>query len=569
MEASPLEDLKVEVVIVGSGAAGLTAAIVAKLEGLRVVVLEKDSLIGGTTAISGGVLWIPLSKYGRSQNPQDSRESVFDYLRHDVGELLDSEGVEALLKFGPAMVDYLEARTCVRFGPTTYPDYHPQLPGGADIGRAIVAAPFDLRRLQDDRTKLRPPLSTITFLGMMFNSSNAELKHFFQATRSLPSLAYVVRRFAGHLVEILRYGRPVRSTGGNALAAQLFQATRELGIPVITDANVTSLRIDGARVVGVRGVASRSSFEVAAPRGVVLACGGFSHDAEQTSVRFRQRMGTTGHVSVTPESITGDGIRMACSAGGHMASPRSQPAAWMPISRVPMREGQCIPFPHLLDRYKPGVIAVLRNGKRFTNESNSYHDVGSAAIRASGEEAAAFWLLADSRAIRKYGLGYVKPSPIPLGRHLASGYLTCAHTLERLGQVLGLDEVELAKTVERFNFHARGGKDPEFGRGGTAFNRYLGDPAHKPNPCVAPLERPPFYAIRVTVGDLGTYDGIETDSDGRVRREDSSIVDGLHVVGADRASMMGGNYPGPGINHGPHMTMAYLAALALVNHESQ
>jgi len=567
MAGSSLDGLDVDVVVVGSGAAGLTAAIVARLQGLRVIVLEKDALVGGTTAISGGVLWIPLSRHGRAQNPEDSGSAVAEYLRQDVGELLEAEEVDALVRFGPAMVNCLEANTCVQFGPSSYPDYHPHLPGGADIGRAIIAKPFDLRVLREDRLRLRSPLATITFLGMMFNSSNSELKHFFNATRSIRSMSYVARRLMGHLGEVMRYGRSVRSTGGNALAARLFEATRELGIPVITDAAVTSLRVEAQRVVGVSGKATGSAFGVGARRGVVIACGGFSHDQQLTRERFRHGAGAGGYTSATPASITGDGIRLVQSAGRRLASARSQPAAWMPISLVPQPDGLQLPFPHLLDRYKPGVIAVLRNGKRFTNESNSYHDVGAAAISASGRAEVAFWLVADSRSIRKYGLGYVKPSPLPRGRHIASGYLQCAPTLELLGKALGIDGLALKKTVDAFNEHARGGRDPEFGRGETAFNRYLGDPAHQPNPCIAPLDAAPFYAVRVTVGDLSTYDGIRADVAGRVLRSDDAVVEGLHVVGADRASMMGGAYPGPGINHGPHMTTAYLAALALAGVE--
>lgn len=553
----------VDLVVVGSGAAGLTTAIVGRLLGLEPLVLEKSPLVGGTTAISGGVLWVPLSNHGRPQNPADSHSAVLEYLMHDVGERLDPGEVHALTRFGPAMVNFLESKTSVRFVPSNYPDYHPHLPGGAEIGRAIVAEPFDLRELKDDRARLRPPLETITFFGMMFNSSNAELKHFFQATRSLRSLCYVLKRLAGHAVEVLRYGRSVQATGGNALVARLLKSARDLGIPVVTEADVTSLRFDGARVNGVAGQRAGTAFTIAARRGVVLACGGFSHDRQLTAERFSQAVGTGGHISLAPCSITGDGIRLARSAGGLMAPPRRQPAAWMPVSMVPRSGAAPSLFPHLLDRYKPGVIAVLRNGRRFTNESDSYHDVCKAAIAAAAGAEPVFWLVADRRSVRKYGLGFAKPSPLPLRRHVASGYLACAPTLELLGTRLGIDGAALGRTVAAFNVHARLGLDPEFNRGSTAFNRYLGDPSHLPNPCVAPLTEAPFYAVRVAVGDLSTYDGIKADAAGRVRRADESPVEGLYVAGADRASMMDGAYPGPGINHGPHMTTAYLAAFAI------
>lgn len=551
----PVADL----VVVGSGAAGLTAAIVAKRRGMRVVVLEKDALVGGTTAVSGGVLWVPLTARGRQQNPQDSPAAVREYLRHEMADRYASDAVELFLEKGPEMVDFLERETDVRFCSTLYPDYHPEAPGGSLLGRALVAAPFDTRRLRHERRRLRPPLKTITFMGMMFNSSNADLKHFFKATRSLASFLYVARRLVSHGVDLLRYGSAVQVTGGNALAGALFKAAAiDLGIPVLTQAEVTDLVRDGHGITGVSGTFRGKPFRLMAPRGVVLACGGFSHDQALTASRFPKALAARKPLSATPPSVTGDGIRLALSAGGCLAAPLPQPAAWMPLSIVPWgRSGPAV-FPHLLDRYKPGVIAVLRSGRRFTNEANAYHDVCTAALReASDGSEPAMWLICDSRALARYGLGFVKPAPLPFRQHLRSGYLCMANTLLELGERLGIDGGELGKTVEHFNREAAAGRDPQFGRGSTAFNRFLGDPDWKPNPCVAPLERPPFFGLKVLVGDLSTFDGLRADLKGRVLARDGTAVNGLYVVGADRVNMMGGAYPGPGINHGPHMTMAY------------
>lgn len=555
-----------DVVVVGSGAAGLTAAVLAKLRGLNVVVLEKDQLVGGTTAISGGVLWVPMSSHGLAQDPTDNSARIEEYLRGELGEAYDAEEVAGLLKFGPAMIEELERETCVRFTSSTYPDYHADAPGGARIGRAVVAKSFDLRALGQERKRLRPPLDTLTFMGMTFNSSNSELKHFFNATKSLRSFAIVAWRLLTHFAELARYGSSILATGGHALAARLFKAALELGIPVHTGADVTSLDLDGMRVAGVFADTPDGVRRFLARGGVILATGGFSHDRSLVRDRFTHLGDTVSHLSITPPSISGDGIRLARSAGGRMAAPRRQPAAWMPVSRVPRPDGHFSPFPHLLDRYKPGVIAVLRNGRRFTNESNSYHDVGTALIGVCSGSEAQCWLICDHQAIRKYGLGYAKPSPLPLEQHVRSGYLQRAATLEALGAAMGIDAQALVATVRRFNDQARSGLDPEFGRGTTIFNRYLGDPAHAPNPCVAPIEVAPFYGLRVTIGDLSTYDGILTDARGRVLRDDGCVVEGLYVVGADRASMMGGAYPGPGINHGPHMAMASAAVSSIVEH---
>lgn len=560
-----MEIPQTDLVVVGSGAAGLTAAIVARHKGLRVIVLEKDALVGGTTAISGGVLWVPRTAIGRQQNPHDSAEAVREYLRHEAGSFYRGDEVDLLLDKGPEMVDFFESQTSVRFSPTLYPDYHPDAPGGCSIGRAIVAAPYDTRLLGRERKRLRPPLKTITFMGMMFNSSNADLKHFFRATRSLASFAYVARRLALHAMELARYGQAVHVTGGNALAAMLFKAAAvDLGIPIVTRAAVTGLVTEGGAVVGVSGTHEGKPFQLSAPAGVVLACGGFSHDRMLTQARFEKPLTGKAQVSAAVDSVAGDGIRLGLSAGGCFAGPLRQPAAWMPVSLVPWGRGEQAVFPHLLDRYKPGVIAVLKNGKRFTNESNSYHDVGTAAIAHSqGQAEVAMWLICDQAALSRYGLGYVKPAPLPFRKHVRSGYLCMAANLADLGHKLGIDGDALAKTVSEFNVGARKGEDPLFGRGTTDFNRFLGDPEWKPNPCVAPIATPPFFGLKLLVGDLSTFDGLRADANGQVLRQDGSEVRGLYALGADRASMMGGAYPGPGINHGPHMTMAYVTASAI------
>ena len=215
--------------------------------------------------------------------------------------------------------------------------------------------------------------------------------------------------------------------------------------------------------------------------------------------------------------------------------------------------------PHLLDRYKPGIIAVLRSGKRFTNESESYHDVGAALVRAcDGQTETAAWLICDHPTIRKYGLGFAKPAPVPLGKYLSSGYIQKGSTLAELAAATGIDAAALEATVTAYNRGAEHGEDPEFGRGRTSFNRYLADPEHKPNPCVGPIRRGPFYALKIVMGDLGTFDGLRTTVQGQVQRADGSPIEGLFAVGNDRASIMGGNYPGAGITLGPAMTFGYI-----------
>ena len=550
-----------DLIVVGSGAAGLAAAITARKRGLQVAVLEKEPVFGGTTALSGGVLWVPLNHHGRKQNPADTVEKVLTFMRAETGDFYDEASVQAFIDNGPKMVEFFERETQMKFIPTLYPDYHPTTAGGVDVGRSILAEPYDIRGLGKDMARLKPPLKTITFIGMMFNSSNADLKHFFRATKSLTSFLYVARRLASHIKDLVLYRRAVQVTSGNALAARLAKSALDLGIPILTSTPVRRLLQEGERVTGVLASAPGGELRLSARYGVVLACGGFPHDEKRIAQAYPHVRRGHRHLSPTPESNTGDGCNMAEQVGGVVDIRFPEPAAWMPVTRVDFGGGETGVFPHLLDRYKPGIIGVLANGRRFTNESNSYHDVGAALHRAcEGMRETAMWLICDKTALAKYGLGYVKPAPMPIGRFLRNGYLLKGGTLAELARNAGIDPAGLEQTVREYNKDAVRGEDPAFGRGSTSFNRYLADPEHKPNPCVAPVEKGPFYAVKVLMGDLGTFDGLRTSVQGEVLRRDGTPVAGLYAVGNDRASVMGGNYPGAGITHGPNMTFGYVTA---------
>lgn len=551
-------ELQCDVLVIGAGAGGLSTAITAARQGLEVIVLEKAEVFGGTTAFSGGVLWIPGNHHGRAQNPADTREAAREYIRNEAGDCFDAEAVEAFLDKGPEMVDFFERETEVAFVPTLYPDYHPTLGGGVDIGRSILAAPFDLRRLGKDIKRMRPPLSTITFIGMMFNSSNADLKHFFNATKSLTSFGYVVKRLAIHLKELALYRRGVNVTSGNALAARLAKSALDLDIPIHTSAPARELlRADG-RVTGARALIEGREVTIAARRGVVLACGGFAQDVARIRRAYPHLERGGEHHSPVPESNTGDGLAMAEALGVTVDCVFPNPAAWMPTSLVPRKDGSVGKFPHLLDRYKPGVIGIGPEGRRFCNESESYHDVGAAMIAHGEGRRTHMWLICDQACLSKYGLGYVKPAPMPVGGLIRNGYLKRGRTLVELAHEIEVDPGQLERTVAEYNAGAVHGEDRQFGRGTTSFNRYLADPQHRPNPCVAPLHKGPFYAVKAYVGDLGTFDGIATDVHGRVLDVAGEPLAGLYAVGNDRRSIMGGSYPGAGITLGPIMTFGYV-----------
>jgi len=539
-----------DVLVIGSGAGGLATAITASKHGLSVLVIEKEAVFGGTTAFSGGVLWIPGNHHGKASNPDDTLEAARRYMQAETGNWFQPEAVDAFLASGPRMLDWFERETEVRFVPTLYPDYHPTVDGGVDVGRSVLAAPFDSSVLGANLTRLRPPLATITFMGMMFNSSNADIKHFFNATKSLASFGYVAKRLVAHAGEVLRHGQGVQVTSGNALAARLAKSCFDLQIPILTETPALRLVKEDGRVVGAE-VGGAAAGTIIAKRGVVLACGGYAQDLARRAGIYAHLKAGGVHYSPVPVGNTGDGIRLGEETGGVFDADYPQPAAWMPVSRVPGKGF----FPHLLDRYKPGMIAVLSSGQRFTNESASYHDVGAAMI-AAGEAAA--WLICDHRAIRKYGLGHVKPAPVPLLSSLRSGYLKKGRTLTELAHACGIDSRGLEDTVAAFNRGAREGRDDQYHRGETSFNRYLADTDHRPNPTVAPLEQGPFYAVRLEMGDLGTFDGLKTTVAGELLDREGQIIPGLFAVGNDRASIMGGNYPGAGITLGPAMTFGWI-----------
>ena len=549
--------MECDVLVAGSGAGGLAAAVAARKHGLEVIVAEKAPLFGGTTARSGGWLWVPNHPMQSAIGVRDSLEEASTYLLHETGEHYDPARVNAYLTAAPRMVDWFQRETAVRFDPSaTFSDYHPDAPGGKPGGRSIVASAFDGRSLGPLLAKLAPPLPELTVFGVMIGSG-VELLHFMRWSKSLASAAFVARRLLGHGCAKLAYGRGVRLTNGNALAGRLLKSAADAGVTLWHSAPLDKLILENGAVAG----AVVNGREVRARRGVVLACGGFPLDAARTRRLFPHRE----HFSPAPPGNVGDGLRLAQAAGAHIDESLPNAAAWVPVSKVPRADGSFGLFPHFIDRAKPGVIAVTARGERFVNEGNSYHDFIQALMKACGEGPVTAWLVADHRAVRAYGLGFVKPRPLPLGPHLASGYLKRADTIESLAAACGIDAWGLAKTMEAYNRDAREGADPAFGKGGTAYNRFYGDPEIAPNPCVAPIVAPPFYAVQVHVGDLGTYCGIATNEHAQVLDRNRRPIPGLYAAGNDALSIMGGNYPGPGITLGPAMTFGWIAGRHLAS----
>ncbi len=557
-----------DVLVVGTGASGMSAAVTAAHQGLKVLVVEKAPVYGGTTARSGGWLWVPGTRLAREQGLHEPAGAARAYLQHEAGSHFDPERVDAFIENGPKAIDFFTRQTCVQFDmPPVFPDYHAEAPGGLPGGRSMVTRPFDGRELGESIRHLAPPVPELTVFGMMLGSGK-ELWHFLRAFKSFESFFYVARRFGLHLLDVLRHGRGMTLTNGNALAGRLAKAAMDRDIPVWLSSPVQRLIFEGPAVVGAVVQHEGRDVEVRVNRGVVLACGGFPHDIERRKQLFPHT--PTGHEHYTPSPAlnTGDGLRLGESAGGWVDPSIPNAAAWCPTSVVQRKDGTQGVMPHFIDRAKPGVIAVTADGRRFTNEALSYHDfvqdlVKTVKHKNLGEFSA--WLVCDHHHLREYGLGSVAKFPLPIGRYLKTGYLRRGRTLAELAQAIGVPGDALAGEVKVFNRDAATGTDSQFAKGSTAYNRYQGDALIKPNPCMAPIEHGPFYAIKLVIGEIGTFAGLATDASCRVLTRDRRVVPGLYAVGNDAASVMGGNYPGAGITLGPCVTFGYVAGMHLAN----
>jgi succinate dehydrogenase/fumarate reductase flavoprotein subunit len=548
--------MRCDVLVIGSGAAGLSAAVTAAHQGLRVVLAEKHAVFGGTTAWSGGWAWVPGNPLARRAGIDDPPKAARAYLAAVLGNRFDAARVDAFLTHAPRVIEFLE-KVGLRFeGGLHIPDTYADVPGAGTGGRSVIAAPYDGRDLGPLIHRLRRPLAETSFLGMTIQAG-ADLRAFLTMTRSAPAFAHVTRRILRHFWHLARYGRGMDLRNGNALVARLLRAAADAGVDLRHDCPALRLTGDGARVTGAVLRIDGAEVEVTATRGVILASGGFPHDAARRDAQFPA---PHLHRSLAVPTATGDGLRMAEAAGATQAKTLASPAALCPVSVVPYRDGSTGTFPHIIERGKPGIIAVLADGRRFCNEGLGYHDYVTALLRAAPDDPQS-WLICTRAFQRRYGLGIARPFPLPLGPWLRSGYLVQAPTVQALAQACGINSAGLAATLADYNTHAAQGEDPAFGRGSTPYMRLQGDAAQKPNPCVAPIDRGPFLALRVIPGSFGTFAGLATDAHARVLTGAGEPIPGLYAAGADMASVMGGHYPAGGINIGPALTFGHIAAM--------
>jgi 3-oxosteroid 1-dehydrogenase len=539
-----------DLVIVGSGGGALVAALAAADAGAEALVLEKQPKVGGSTCMSGGIIWIPNNPVMRAAGVRDSYEAAmahFEAVVGDVGPCSSRERRHAFLTAGPEMVAFLQANGVRFLHCRGYSDYYSNAEGGSEEGRGIEPVPFDGRQLGGWDAKLQPGLAASVGLAVLTNESRA-LAHYNRSLGCFAVAARVVARTA-----LAKARRQHLLTNGASLIAQILKALLDRGVPVWTEAPVQGLLVEDGRVVGVRAVVGGAPVEVRARKGVLLAAGGFAHNREMRE-RFGGDQPNQARWSIANPGDTGEVLQAAMALGAQ--TDLMDEAWWLPSPRTG-RFGQST-----LDqaRQRPRTILVDAAGQRFVNESNSYMEVGKAMYaRNKTSRAVPCWLIFDDRYRKRYAHLRSRPGRFPR-QLLESGKLKQAWTLPDLARMCGIDPVGLVETVERFNENARKGIDPDFGRGESAYNRALGDPNPRVHPCLGPIDEPPFYACEVVPGDIGTCGGLLTDEHARVLGADGRPIEGLYATGNITATVMGRHYLGPGASIANSMVFGYIAA---------
>jgi 3-oxosteroid 1-dehydrogenase len=548
-----------DVVVVGSGGAGMVAALTAAHRGLSTIVIEKAAHYGGSTARSGGGVWIPNNEVLKRDGVSDTPEAARTYLHGIIGGVVDSDRIDTYLQRGPEMLSFVLKHTPLKMcWVPGYSDYYPEAPGGRPGGRSIEPKPFNAAKLGPDLPGLEPPYGKVPLNVVVMQQDYVRLNQIKRHPRGmLRSLKVGARTVWGQMTGKKLVGM------GRALIGPLRIGLRQAGVPVQLNTALTDLYVqDGAvRGVYVRRTGAPHAAEpqlISARRGVILACGGFEHN-EQMRVKY-QRAPITTEWTVGAKANTGDGIIAAEKLGAALEI--MEDAWWGPT--IPLVDA---PWFALSERNSPGSIIVNMSGKRFMNESMPYVEAchrmygGEYGQGPGPGENIPAWLVFDQQYRDRYIFAGLSPGQQMPRKWMDSGVIIRAGTLEELASKAGLPEHEFLATVERFNRFARSGVDEDYHRGESAYDRYYGDPTNKPNPNLGEIKRPPYYAAKMVPGDLGTKGGIRTDVHARALRDDDSVIEGLYAAGNVSAPVMGHTYPGPGGTIGPAMTFGYVAAL--------
>ncbi|MBD8664346.1 FAD-dependent oxidoreductase [Rhizobium sp. CFBP 8752] len=548
-----------DVVVLGAGAGGMSAAIFAAIEGARVLLVERTEYLGGTTSYSAATTWIPLTRHAQAMGADDSRDKVSGFLDRSVGNHSSKSVRDAFVAAGTGVVDALEDKTDVKFRARPFhPDYLYELEGATSFGRALEPLPFDASALGKDLHLIRPPIPEFTILGGLMVDRD-DIAHLMKIGKSAKSTAYSARLIGHYYLDKIRHGRGTRLVMGNALIGRMLLAARKLGVAILTETEALAFTTGPHGVTGVTLRQKDTERQIHVTGGLILASGGFARHPTMRADKLPQPL---PEFSPSAPGHTGTLHDLAFNAGAYHGDTAAQPCFWAPVSHRKRADGSIAVFPHFVfDRSKPGIISVGRDGRRFVNESTSYHLFVSAMYAANKDGShVPTYLIADAAALKKYGMGMIRPGGANIAPYLADGYLTEAATLDELAGKLGIDAAGLNDSVARMNAYARSGTDADFARGTTVYERANGDPTHGPNPTLGPLETAPYYAVKLWPGDIGSAIGLVGDENAQLLRRDGSAIPGLYACGNDLQSIMGGVYPGPGITVGPAIVFGAIAA---------
>lgn len=546
-------DHSADFISVGSGGGGLVAALTAREAGLDALVLEKRDLVGGSTAMSGGVIWLPNNPLMQAEGVPDSEEAGLQYLEAvvgDVGPASSKERRRAYLRGGAEMIRFLQQAGVQLIRCPGYSDYYPNHPGGVAAGRSIEGVPFDGKRLGEWLPRLQPGMAKGYGLPLKTNEARA-VQYYNRTLRCFVATARVWLR-----LQVSRLRRQDLLTNGASLVGQTLRIALDRGVDVWTGTQVRNLVVEDGRVVGLEVEQDGRAMRLQARRGVLISAGGFGHSSEMRAKHSGDQP-NNAEWSLSNPGDTGEAIEAAMALGAQ--TDLMDEAWWIPSPAAELRQrGSTLS----LARQRAGAILVDSSGRRFCNESESYMEVGKEMYaRDKTARAVPCWLVFDDGYRRRYV--HYKSVPIP-GRMpkewLQSGALKRANSLDELAKLCDIDPTGLAETVRSFNEHAAKGEEPEFGRGSTAYNDAMGDPGRVPNPCLAPLDRAPFYATEIYPADVGTCGGLVCDEFGRVLAQDNQPIPGLYATGNSTATINGRVYPGAGASIGYSMTFGYLSA---------
>jgi 3-oxosteroid 1-dehydrogenase len=539
-------------VVVGSGGGSMCASLVMRAAGKSVLILEKTALVGGTTARSGGVMWIPNNPFMRRDGIEDSSDKALTYLNAVIGDAKDAPGATPARRRGyvteaPRMVEFLVSQGVKLTRASYWPDYYDELPGGSVPGRTVVAELFDVNELGAWKSKLRP--NVLPLPGMLEDIMKLQTIKLSWKTKLLAGkigLRAVGAKLTGrHWV-----------TAGAALQGRMLQAVLKHGIDIRTESPVSELIVEDGRVTGVLTVKNGRPWRVGARLGVLVNAGGFSHNQ---AMRDKYQPGSQTKWSMAMRPDQGEMIEEMMRRGAAVA--QMEEFVGYQHTIPPGSENSDIKPPAQSMTAKPHAILVDQSGVRYLNEGGSYMAYCKAMFeRHKTVPAVPSWAILDSQYLRRYMLAGTMPGSKKPQRWYDEGYLRKGDTIEELAAQLNMKPQTLRATVDRFNGFVAKGKDEDFGRGVRAYDRWLGDPYHKPSPTLGGISEGPYYAVPVVPGDVGTYGGVVTDEFARVLRQDGSVISGLYATGISTASVMGRAYPGAGCSIGPAFAFGYIAA---------